>query len=295
MNHGISVFATSVTFLVLSGTQTALAGANFDKADVRLDKDIKLNVPPGIVANVEKYLQERYRSPEVLKQYGDGVTYNTSTEDFTDVYYDTRDLKLLDTHSEIRHRRRYSNGMKVKEWIQMKLPSTDQYANEEIKFDVKKRVREESVPYGSEAVFPFLDLFKSDEMEPAQTTLQQKFGVSANDMRHILTLRQTRNRVYVKQGGGLMFTFTMDHIQTERWWTKPEFYELELEINEIRYSQADAAEKTTLNGYMNEIAQDLFTKFPALQQEQIPKYEKTFHALEANIPPMRFLIKAGMM
>jgi len=77
-----------------------------------------------------------------------------------------------------------------------------------------------------------------------------------------------------------LLTITLDEVDYF-YFPYPTFTEMELELNEIRYTLSDEAERKRLEDLNSNIKQQLMTAFPVLQQDQTPKYNK-MHALVAD-------------
>ncbi|OGR59048.1 MAG: hypothetical protein A2X36_16755 [Elusimicrobia bacterium GWA2_69_24] len=285
--------------LWLAGSLPAASGEA--AAPARIDKDIKLVVPAGQVEPVRAYISERYRDAGVLRRFGGpGASQESASEDFTDVYYDTPGLALLDKDVEVRHRRRYTGEdvrYKVKEWVQVKVPTPETGAPQEIKYKVKNRVAGEVAPYGSEPVYPFLAMLKSADRGAASAAFPALLGVAPADLVPVVVVRQHRDRVYIQDPEGPVFTVSVDRVTARKLWARVDFCEVEIEINELRYARrSSAAENIRLARLQREIADDLLGRFPALRLEQAPRYQKVYRGLETRLRPLplRPLLRLGV-
>jgi hypothetical protein len=73
-------------------------------------------------------------------------------------------------------------------------------------------------------------------------------------------------------------TFTLDEVSSF-YFPYTSFVELELELNEIRYTDADIIEQESLEEMNAKAKQALFDRFDNLKQDQTPKYNKMYAAL----------------
>lgn len=273
------------------------AGASSEDA-VRIEAEYKLAVPDGEADAVWAYLQSRYSSDaeESLFEDVSGEFVTTfSTEEFLDTYYDTPELALLEQNGGIRHRRRYypdnpDAEKHGRELIQVKLSFDDEGVNRaEIKFPVKY-YKSKKTPAD---FHPLLGIVDRDE-RPALVDRIASIGISVNDLRPTLTLSQTRRRVYISRDGSAFATITLDHVSVSKWWAKASFDELELELNEIGYTEGTAEERAFMESVNVRMKADLFERFPGLVQNQTPKYNKSFAAIDAQLLSFRSSLRFGM-
>ena len=260
---------------------------------LRIDSDVKLDVPQAEVAAVWLYLQTRYKDASWLNR--DGYTFTSSTGDefFTDVYFDTPKLDLLQTNGSSRHRtRRVDEGSKLKDGrqlLQVKMAGNDdaQLQRGELKYDVQPPATRK----GLDDVHPMLGLLgRRQRLECIQRIAAM--GLDARAMRPILTIEQRRQRIYVNDAKGPFATITLDSVDVAGWGGRPHFTEIEIELNEISYTEADASKREWMEGLRTVIRDDLQTRFPTIKQDQTPKYQKAFAAVEAShVLPVRRLIR----
>ena len=111
------------------------------------------------------------------------------------------------------------------------------------------------------------------------------------DLDTVLELRQVRRRVYVHDRDGAVATLTLDQATCGEWGANARFTEVEIELNELRYTAADVEQRRWLTGVLATLQSDLLGKFPAIVQDQTSKYAKAFDALQAKtILPLRRLV-----
>lgn len=259
---------------------------------MRVESEAKLDVPQAIAEEVWQYLLTRYAQPRFLDRDGKQFTSSTGIEDFRDVYFDTPRLELLERDTGVRHRtRNVREGSRVKDGRQLVQIKTDRSEHgathrAEVKFEVALKPR---LQVGLDA-HPVLRLVRRSEQDACLAELRL-LGVAVEDLHPVLTLEQLRRRVYVHDRDGAVATLTLDQVRAGRWGAHTTFTEVEIELNEIRYTQADAKQRAWLDGVLATLQQDLLGKFPSIKQDQTPKYAKAFHGLEASSPlPLRTLV-----
>lgn len=258
---------------------------------VRIECEYKLAVPEAIVEDVWRYLTTRYADAAFLDCDDRHFEATFSREVFTDVYFDEPMLPLLAMQCGVRHRSRQVDAGGAKDGrqlLQLKLRSSDPtgLARNEIKFKVDppkslKDVEDSHVVLGL--------LARADRQEFKK--LVAEVGINPFALKSILTLEQVRRRVYVADQDGAYATLTLDQPRSTNFGRDVGFTEIELELNEIRYTEADAPTRARMQAINDRIKSDIQTRFPAIVQDQTPKYNKTFALLDSGWLPLRFLIR----
>lgn len=264
---------------------------------VRVENEAKLAVPRAEADAVWQWLRQRYGAPSFLDRDGRRFSSTLGDERFIDRYFDSPDLDFLRAQSGLRHRSRIvMEGSALRkdgrQLVQIKLNRQDATGLErsEIKFPVE--VPPGVDPANVRFVLGLVD--KSDRIALAERLVE--FGVVPQTLRPILTVDQNRKRVYLADQDGAFATITLDAVTCEGWWQSHTFTELELELNEIRYTQSDAGMRAWMNEVNRTIQADIQAAFPAIVQDQTPKYDKSFARLEAGAPlglPLRTFIALG--
>lgn len=264
---------------------------------VRIEVEAKLKVPLNRIDFVWEWLQERYSDCSWLNQNGYAFHAMFGNEDFTDIYFDTPDLHMLGEKSGIRYRMRVvhsgpAKGKDNRQLLQIKLNrhNLTGLARSEIKFDALNELNAET----ADDVKLILDLVETHQRDACETTLR-KLGTDPFAIRAILTLEQNRRRVYINDQVDDFATLTLDLCSTKSWGTNLKWAEIELELNEIRYTEAGDSERQAMEYVVVDIQKDLLNHFPDIIQDQTPKYNTTFSAIEANtLLPIRLLIRWKM-
>lgn len=261
----VALFLSLVVFSQLAVAQNLM----------RIENEYKLTVPNDIADKVWTYLNERYEDGDALflKQYDPRFNTSFSTEYFVDEYYDTPDLKLLNAQSAVRHRKRFipddtGHRKHGRQMVQIKLNSIDDNAlnRGEIKFEV--------LPSANKR-YLLLHLVSASERELFKNAMNG-IGVNPEKLRPMLLLTQERKRVYISIADTPFATITLDHVSSQKWWSKVDFFEIEMELNEIAYTDSDRETRQQMEAINDELMNDLLKNFPAIKQDQTPKYNKTF-------------------
>ena len=244
---------------------------------IRLENEFKLDVPAKIVEDVRDYLYETYIT-EQAKILGQGFTTNYSQEYFIDRYFDSSKFDFLKMNDGLRHRVRFLdlNSEPEKQLVQFKLSNNDSLTRQEIKFDVNKQFI-----YGNALnIHPFWSLIKTNDIQ-AVTDELTKLSISPLDLEDVLVIKQNRSRFYLQQPSqGFVATITLDETSSSKFWIKEKFYEIELELSEIAYTASTFEHRAEMQKKTEKIKEDLIEKFPAITQDQKPKYTKMFEKLQ---------------
>lgn len=264
---------------------------------VRIESEIKLFVPHELEEQVWAWLEERYADCGWLS-YGDSTfTAEFGDENFRDVYFDTPSLDLLSEQSGIRHRSRQvlsgaAMGKDGRQLLQIKLNQSDPtgLARGEIKFRVAPSTRLRTVDDGH----AMIGLVQKDQREEMKARVRD-LGLDPYSMQPILTVLQNRRRVYVSDQHGAFATLTLDRCSTDSWGSSARWTEIELELNEVRYTEANEEGRQAMEAVNNAIQSDLLQAFPSIVQDQTPKYNKAFDQIVSTAwVPVRPLIGMGL-
>jgi hypothetical protein len=252
---------------------------------LRLESEEKITVPQHLVPAVWEELVERYiseRAPHLVAS-DPSITATTSDEFFIDRYYDDAAFTLLRKNFSVRQRTRiflYESGHRKngRMLLQVKAPSpTHEGTMTETKFTIDDAIAGSLHFYG-----PLVMLKKKDRAPFAE--LLASMGVRANDLQEKLLLKQRRRRIYVSDREGPCLTITMDEAVVEKLWRTVSFAEIEIEINEIRLTQASAVKAAQLKQLAQLARADVRARRPDLRTNSTPKYNKAHGLLVAGHP-----------
>ncbi len=260
----------------------------------RIEYETKLRVPLEHLDEAWAWLQVRYADCSWLNQEGYVFQAEFGDEDFTDTYFDTPDLRMLADEGGVRHRRRVihsgpATNKDGRQLLQIKLDHGDVtgVARAEIKFEVPARGAGRSL----DDAHPLLSLVEKSQHDEFYAVFRA-LNIDPYGMRPILTLEQNRRRIYLNDQVGAFATLTLDLCSTSSWGVNLRWAEAELELNEIRYTEANEAERQRMARVIEKIQADLQLAFPTIVQDQTPKYNTAFAAIAAATwLPVRQLIQ----
>lgn len=267
----------------------------FDK--VRIEQEDKLLVPLELREEVWSYLLQRLvEDTEFVRGLDPAFTASWSEELFHDTYYDTPSMQLYAMQSGVRHRTRenLSNPEDEKsgrELMQIKLNdiSDNELERAEIKYDIEYP-REKS---SADDAHPLLGIVKPSHRGPFEKRLSD-LGLAARSMRPVLTVRDLRRRVYLKKDGNPFMSISFDQAGARVWWSSAEFCEIEPELNEIGFTEADEETRAYMETVLARVVGDIRARFPAITRDLTPKYNKAFDRIERRLPFFRTLVRFGL-
>ena len=273
------------------------------KAGVRFENENVLAVPIERVEEAWEYLKNDYGNGD------SALLTRVETEQFTDVYFDTPSLVMIQKNAGIRFRTRSrlpaeasprssvasgeglaKAGDDKEPLVQIKASGVgdDALSRGEWKFSARK------TPDTTER-HPLLRRITSGDRDEFTETAAL-FGAEVRALKPILELAQERRRIYFSENGKDVVTISLDISSTDRLWAKVQFASIDVEINEVAYTAASEAERAELRATAQKIAADITAKFPDdITPDPSPKYNKAFSALTTKIPLFRFLIGVGVL
>ena len=235
----------------------------------RLESEYKLDIPLDEVAALWELVKSNY-AQESFDVEGSKLKGEVSVEEFFDTYYDAEDGRFAEMEISLRYRKRFKDGVLLKKLIQLKTPySDDKVVRNEIKFKVddKKKVDDITKRHA------FLKHVDGSEMDRLGYELAA-FKLRPEEIQESLKLKQTRKRVYIKdEMNESVATITLDRVNNSAF-PFQKYAELELELNEVRYTQASDEEKQQMTRLNEKIKTQLLTAFPNLKVDQRSKYRK---------------------
>ncbi len=272
-----------------------VSASGFD--NMRIEQEEKLLVPLEIADEVLAFLEQRYVTDKArLAELDPHFASTLQEEDFTDVYYDTPGLQLLARESGVRHRTRFNlsdpeNRKNGRELMQLKYNNISSNALErgEIKFAIERKRR----PDNPEDAHPMLGIVKDEHRAPFKKRLVE-WGLDPQAMRPVLTVRDLRTRVYITKDGQPFLSISFDHARSGLLWAETRFVEIEPELNEIAFTDANPETRRYMESILASIVNDIRAHYPQIQSNLTPKYNKSFSGLEAQIPFLRTLVRAHL-
>lgn len=273
------------------------------KEEVRVEDDFNLQYEVGKSEELVNYLKGKYVDDGLFAEnLGPNFTGSFGDEDFTDTYFDTPNLDLYKRKIGLRHRRRVNrldseNRKNGRELIQLKLSEDEKLKDKdnsssrnEIKFEVERT----KVRQSADDRNPILGLIAARERDEFKSRMRE-LEIAVDKLRPILTIQQRRRRVYLNRDGATFISFSMDDAKSSLWWAHVEFSQMELELNELVYTEADKTAKESMQEIRSGMIDDLRGKFSYLEHDKNSKYNKTFDLLADKIPWMRLWFKLGFL
>ena len=268
-----------ISFLVLL---TALFSALVSQAQtlekfdtMRLENEMTFDVPLEQAEEVWSWLNATF---------GGGFQSHTANfktfpevEEFADTYFDVPEMTLINQGIGVRHRRRFYPNGDIKELIQIKQPHTAVGEGEEnenqTRGEVKFELRGPTITYRHSEDFlneELLRIVKKEHLAPLRARLSD-MGVSPDLVRPFIAIEQQRRRVYFRENGNQFLTVTLDFAKTQKLWVKAKFVQLDIEIGEIAFTLADAAQREKLLAIQGDIFGMIKSRFPDIKRNQVPK------------------------
>lgn len=248
---------------------------------LRIEKEDKLTVPLEKAEEVWEFLRENYGENDWNLEY------------FQDVYYDTSAFPLLSGAGSVRHRKRVNltnpaDPKSGRDLVQIKVNeiSSDPLIRAEYKFNV----RYPTEPQTAEDKHPLLGIVDPSQREDFKKRLRE-IGIVAEELKPVLSLDDTRRRIYIYQGDEPFFSISLDHTTSSWLWAKTEFVEIEPELDEVTYTEADQKKRQLMEQSLSRMIADIHAKFPFVVQDLDPKYVKAFHSLEKQRPFLKTFVR----
>lgn len=282
--------------------QAPHSSTGFGTDSARVDSQVTLRIPEGQAQAVYDYLRKTYvDSNELLKKSFPQLNLTgenrVDISDFTDDYFDTRNLDLYTNNNSARYRYRINttdaaDRKSGRELVQIKVtPPDDFMTRTEVKFDVQspEKGTVNSDRHGS-LVNSVVSTQRAD-FEKAFTAI----GLDAHKLRYILTNQQKRSRVYLDWDTTNFLSFSVDEGSTSLLWAKAHITSIDVGLVENVYTAADEAKRQTLGDIRNFVLQDLKDHFPELTQTSQEKYGILLDQLISQISMIKTLIKWGLI
>ena len=235
----------------------------------RLESEYKLDIPKAEVTPLWNFLNDNF-GQETFDLAGLTLSGQPSTEVFIDKYFDMPDGRFAKGEISLRHRKRFKDKILLKQLVQLKTPySEDKVIRNEIKFEVDKSKNIQDPMRRHD----LLQYIKSSDLERLSYHLAPlKLRPEALELS--LKLIQTRNRIYISDSTGeSIATLTLDEVTLSRF-PFTAYAEIELELNEVRFTQANAQEREKMTALNEALKSQLLENFPRLKVDQRSKYRK---------------------
>ena len=241
MSLGIAVAATTGVYLLYrAATNHVPVGfaytpnqdmhettGNFGTAFSRIDSQITFKIPEGKSSKVYAYLRKTYSANnDLLKNAFPNLNLEGRPQedinDFIDDYFDTVYLDMYRSQNTVRFRHRENivnkNDPKSgRELVQIKITPPG-------RFDLRNELKFKAEPEESRAIdkkgIALLEIVTSSQQEDFKAAVAP---ISPHDLRYILTLKQTRSRIYLNWDKENFLSFSVDEGEASIWNKKGAF------------------------------------------------------------------------
>lgn len=250
---------------------------------LRIENEIKLTVPVELCDSVWEYLQSRFANDQrdLLKEIDRSFHFKMAIDSFTDQYFDDERFNLLDGKIGVRYRSRTlltdPGGEKDgRELMQIKINDVGngRLSRGEYKYEIEHyRKAEAPLDY-----HPFLGRVKRKHRNDIVERLEE-YNINALNLSPTVRITQIRKRIYIYRGYAPFSTLTLDNVKAEYNRKSATFSELELELNELRYTDSDSSARREMEKVNEIVKSDILSRFPSIHQDQTPKYNKAAQKL----------------
>ncbi len=225
----------------------------------RLEKESKFIIQK---ASTEKLIH-------VLDSLFSNRSSRTSIEQFNDEYFDSDNDQLLRQQLSLRYRERIQSQNQEKKLVQFKglIDLTSH-----LQFEYKFNVPDEASRTDMYSRHPLLGHVDENERERLAYELT-RYEIDAEKLKTSLSLHQQRQRWYLSDDQGDLITISVDDVRLSRF-PFHQFTELEIEINENRYTDGSGVERRYLDEQQSAVLTLIQTQFPDISNDQRSKYEK---------------------
>ena len=266
-------------------TEFSASGTNV----LRIENEIKLTIPDELSDSVWNYLKWKYSNDNLTLKSIDSSFNSQMAEDlFIDQYFDNKNFQLFNLKCGVRHRFRSvltdsTSRKDGKELMQIKINnigenilSRGEYKYKIKHYDKKKKKLDSH---------PFLGLVKRKQRDDITERLKE-YNINANDLYPTIRIEQHRKRIYLLRDTIPFSTITFDMVSAFYEQKTTKFIELELELNEIGYTESDSLSRQKMEQINEIIKSDILNRFPSIKQDQTPKYNKAANALGVSYKPL---------
>ncbi|MEO8067170.1 MAG: hypothetical protein ABI599_05710 [Flavobacteriales bacterium] len=252
---------------------------------MRVENEYKLNVPDTMADAVWQWMVVEFGpGGPALRSMDSTFSSKIATDRMVDQYFDNDRWQLLHSGNGVRLRSRQvlsdstdrKNGRKL---MQVKINNVDsnQLNRGEYKFKVDTLLTDTASTDPRER-HPFLGLVAPLHRDSLLATLL-RYGIAGDSLHATLLLDQLRRRIYLLRDTIPFATLSLDEVSAHFGDKSHYGHELELELNEIRYTAADSGAREAMELANGDIMERVLRRWPMLRQDQTPKYKKAWVAM----------------
>ncbi len=263
---------------------------------LRIEEEEKLLVPIELQDKVWDFLYKNYvEDKEHLKKFDPYFNSSFADEYFTDTYFDTRELKLLDKNSSIRHAVKLNITAAEKELggndlMQIEIGNVSVSDGELQSMDYHFEVKYHKQVNDEDDKNPVLGIVKRSERDLFRQAASP-LKVDFKELKPILTINDFRKKIYINRDDVPFLSISWDRAEARILWAKAEFLEIAPELSEITFTAQDEAGRKYMKEINARIIQEIKDEFPEAAGDLTPKYNKAFSLLAEKIPYLRAGIK----
>lgn len=284
MNKSNSLIGLIILFITQLGfSQSEFSASGYNS--LRIENEIKLSVPLELSDSLWSFISDRYDNDGFyLQSIDQSFNCKMAIDSFTDQYFDNKNLDLLGIQSGVRYRSRYvltdePSRKDGRELMQLKINdiANNPLSRGEYKYKIK-HYNEIEDPIDTH---PFLGLVKRSHRDDLSEQLRN-ININSLELFPTIKITQIRKRIYVYKGETPFSTLTLDKVRAEYLGKSCIFLELELELNEIGYTESDSLVRKEMEKVNETIKLDVLNRFSRIEQDQTPKYNKAAYILGLN-------------
>ncbi len=252
---------------------------------MRVENEYKLYVPDTLADAVWEWLVSEF-GPQgsAMRSIDSGFASKVATDRMVDQYFDNDRWQLLHSGNGVRLRSRQvlsdtTDRKHGRRLMQIKINRVDDNAlnRGEYKFKTDTLISD-SASIDPRERHPFLGLVAPFHRDSILRVLRL-YGVDGDSLHPTLLLDQMRRRIYLYRDTIAFATLSLDEI-TARFGDKQHYsHELELELNEIGYTNDDPTGRAEMEHISALIKERVVRQWPRLKQDQRPKYLKAWEAM----------------
>jgi hypothetical protein len=275
--------------------------AGFGSDAARIDSQITFKIPEGQADALYQYLRTKYFPEKIvtMEQFPGVRLIGQEMSDvsvFTDQYFDTPNLDLYKNTNSARYRLRINttdshDRKSGRELIQIKVTPPGQF---DLRNELKYKLSRSAQYQMRDGRLPFVR-YVSGGKRADFIEVFAKAGIDANTLRHILTITQTRSRVYVNWDKKNIVSFSVDQGEARILWAKGKFASVDVGLVEKTYTEADESKRKIMWQIRTAMAEDLKKQFPGLTVTSDSKYGIVLGQIIKKIGYIPTLLEFGIL
>lgn len=253
---------------------------------MRVENEYKLYVPDTLADAVWEWLVSEFGpGGSAMRSIDSGFTSKLATDRMVDQYFDNDRWQVLHNGNGVRLRSRQvlsdtTDRKHGRRLMQVKINRVDDNALNRGEYKFKTdTLTTDTASIDPRERHPFLGLVAPFHRDSILQVLRL-YGVDGDSLHPTLLLDQVRRRIYIARDSVSFATLSLDEV-TARFGDKHHSsHELELELNEIGYTEGDSTGRAEMERISALIKERVVGQWPILKQDQRPKYLKAWEAMQ---------------